>query len=297
MMEKSPYGILLLVFVFSGFAPGKIFAQEGPTQIEKAVSAFAELDFEGALEKLELAQEASGNKPGDLVRIHSLRGLCLVALNKSGEATQAFTAALSIDPAFRLDGDLSPRYQEPFQQLLEKGVPALAVDIDVPRRLTQGDPVTVGVELKADPAGISHKLVFRHRRRGQPRYSAIRVKLKKNKTVSFYLPPGIWSGQGTGPIEWYAQLLDRFGGLLLTKGDRDHPVIVPVQDRKPTGPVLPTGSVVAATPRDEEEPAWYQRWWVWAIIGGTAAAVGGTAAAITLSRESPDHRDFSLEIR
>lgn len=298
--EKSMKSVVAQAMVFAVVAlassmPSAAGGQRGSGKIGQAESDFANLDFEGALTKLADAELTPGNSREELVRIFSLRGLCLISLGREQEAGRALGAALSIDPGFRLDPDLSPRYQEPFGKLLDSGVAPLSVDVSLPDRVVFGNPVPVKVKLSADPAGLSGKLVFRHRRAGVKKYSTIRIRLTLDKPISFYLPPGTWAVEGTSPLEWYAELLDRHGGKLLRRGADDHPLRVPVEARKKIE-LSTAGPIGTPAPVVESAPAWYRRWWVWAIIGGAAVAAGGTAAAIYLSRSSTGQRDFVLQI-
>lgn len=297
--NSSFAGLLLVVLAAAVLAwPCEARAAGGQAQIERAESAFSGLDFESALKQLAAAENQRGNSRAQLVRIFSLRGLCLVSLGREQEAKRAFRAALSIDPTFRLDPDLSPRYQAPFDELLEAGVAQLALEVSLPERVVFGDPVPVKLTLLADPAGLAGKLLFRHRRAGVEKYSSISVHLKPGKQVSFYLPPGTWTVKGLAPIEWYAKLLDGHGGLLLSKGAADHPLSVQVVAKKKIvlSSVGSSGPPAASAKPVEPAPAWYKRWWVWAIVGGVALAAGGTAAAVYLTRGSPSRRDFVLHI-
>jgi tetratricopeptide (TPR) repeat protein len=47
----------------------------------------------------------------------------------------------------------------------------------------------------------------------------------------------------------------------------------------------PVGMMDTQPPANQDEAAWYERWWVWAIVG--AVAVGGVSAVL-LSRRSSD---------
>ncbi len=289
-------GFTVVILVASAFLHSSTLGAQGePDEIGQAESAFAGLDFEGALTHLEAAEQRPGNSRARLVRIFSLRGLCLISLGREQQAGRAFGAALSIDPGFRLDPDLSPVYQEPFDKLLTSGVKPLSVDVSLPDRVVFGDPVPVKVKLLSDPFGLSGKLVFRHRRAGAKKFSTVRLRLALGKPVSFYLPPGTWVVKGTAPLEWYAKLIDRHGGMLLEEGTADHPLRVPVEAKKKIE-LSNAGPIGTAAPPIEPSPAWYKRWWVWAIIGGAAVAAGGTAAAIYLTRDSPNQRDFTLQI-
>ena len=275
------------------------FAEGGGDLIEEAANAFSTLDFEGALASLDEAQRIKGNTPQDLVRIFTLRAKCLISLGRDDDALMAFTAALSIDPAFRLSPDASPRFAEPFQKLLGQGVAALEVEITPPGEVVVGEAVLVTVRVVADPAGISDKLRLKYRR-GKKKYSGLKVRLVRGKRMRFYLGPSVWKTEGLQAIEWYGEIHDRFGGLLARKGDAAHPLKIVVKKKPVVAAVLPPPPVPVAKPEEKKPPpppAWYERWWVWAIVGGVAVAAGTTAAVLATSGDDPNHRTFSIQIQ
>jgi len=273
------------------------FAGGGGDLIEEANNAFSTLDFEGALSNLDEAQRIKGNTPQDLVRIYSLRAKCLISLGREDDALKAFTAALSVDPAFRLSPDESPRFAEPFQKTLDQGVAKLEVEVAPPDEVVVGEPVLVTVRVIADPAGISDNLRLRYRRGGK-KYSALKVRLVRGKRMRFYLGPSVWKAEGLQAIEWYGEIRDRFGGLLARKGDAGHPLMITVKKKPVIAPVLPPPPVPVAEPEKKPPPppAWYEHWWVWAIVGGVAVAAGTTAGILASSGDEPDHRTFSIQI-
>lgn len=63
------------------------------------------------------------------------------------------------------------------------------------------------------------------------------------------------------------------------------PPVAPVRTASaaaPPGLIPPVDSGALSAEATAEDEAWYQKWWLWTIIG--AAAVGGASAAIVLSR-------------
>jgi tetratricopeptide (TPR) repeat protein len=290
--------MVALALVLLWLWPEQSFARGEGDLIEEATSAFSLLDFEGAIQSLDRAEKIPGNSPQDLVRIYSLRAKCLISLGRDEDAVQAFTAALSIDPAFRLSPDASPRFAEPFQKLLDRGVAALNVDVAPPAEVVVGEPVLVTVQVVSDPAGISDHLRLKYRR-GMKNYSSLKVRLVRGKRNRFYLPPSVWKTEGLQAVEWYCEVRNRFGGLLTRKGDADHPLRVAVK-KKVVAPLLPPLPVPVSQPEEKKPPpppAWYERWWVWAIVGGVVVAAGTTAGILATSGAEPDHRTFSIQIQ
>jgi len=290
--------VIATVFLLCGRSK-QSFAGDGSELLEEATSAFSLLDFEGSLAKLDQAQKTEGNTPQDLVRLYSLRAKCLISLSREDDALRAFTAALSIDPAFRLSPDASPRFAEPFQKLLDQGVAALKVDVSLPDEVVVGEPVLVTLQATTDPAGIGDNLRLRYRR-GQKKYSSLKVHLVLGKRSRFYLPPSIWKTEGLQAIEWFCEIRDRYGGLLARKGDAEHPLQIAVKLKPIVAAVLPPRLPPISQPEVKKPlppPAWYEHWWVWAIVGTVAVATGTTAGILATSGDAPDHRTFSIDIQ
>lgn len=263
--------------------------------IDEAAGAFAGLDFERALELLDRSLEAGGNSPGEMVRIYSLRGLCLVSLGREQLARSSFRAALSIDPAFRLAPDLSPRFQEPFREELQRGVAPLSLRIDFPSELRPEQQILGTAELLSDPEGLAGGLVIYYRPSGRKMfYSARWPSLPQGKSVTFGLQPVPEVSAAAEFLEWYAELQDSHGNRLFLRGDAEHPLRVPWRKLEDIS--------IASTPPPPVAPAptavpWYSKWWVWAIAGTVAAAAGGVTVGVLLSRPAPRERDFSVNVR
>ena len=268
----------------------------GNEKIDQATSAFSSLNFERALKLLEQAFSRPGNGAEELTRIYSLGALCLVSLGKMDEAKRSFEAVLSIDPSYRLGEDASPRFQKPFLEVLKKGVPPLDMEVSLPSELIFRKPVSVRVKLLADPAQISKKIVFYYKHKGQPKFSAVSIRSKVQENKSFYLPPGFWDNSGMQPLLWYAQLQDRFGGVLHTKGSATDPVQVKIIESHKNVSAL-SNSGQHATVSATDQSAWYEHWWVWAMVGTAAAIAAGSTAAIYLGSDDPQERNFTLEIK
>ena len=278
--------------------------------VEKARSAFAELSYERALDLLIEAEQNQGNSRRDLVRIYALSGLCLLSLRRHGEAQSAFRAALSLDPTYRLDREISPVYQKPFQQVLDAGVEPLAVDVIPPEKPLIGEPVKIRVELVADPANLSDHMVFYYRLAQRKQYISVKLPLVRGKRTTLTIPGRLWSqsrsqtSQKPGSkqtIYWYAKVFSKNGGLLLPKGDPSHPIslIARAKITNPAADLLATSGhtrhQASGSIADDKGTAWYKRWWVWALVGGVALAAGTTTAVFTLREVPQDHRSLAIE--
>jgi len=309
--------------------------------LEEASTAFSFLDFEGALQKLEQARVVAGNSKSDLVRIFALKGLCLAPLGRDAEAEQSFRAVLSLDPSYRLDPDISPRYRAPFLKVLETNVPPLSVQVTPPDRVTPGEALGIAAVVDSDPAKLVDHLLLHYRRIPASPYVTLRLELATTGTSTLAVAAADWEPGGDGAVEFYAEAFDRHGARLLTKADAEHPLQIPfiapeqepaaepsavaalqgnetaaaevpaageevIEARLEPGAVSPAKtlpaaalpSAAAAEAGQPTEQQWYEKWWVWTLIGGGAAALAATAAIVAASVDStPDSRNFSVDIR
>lgn len=306
-LESMVLAASVCLLAAAGWTRASPVEQGAAGHIEQATSAFSALDFEGALEHAEQALRCAGNTTGDLVRIHALRALCLISIGRQEEAERAFTAVLSLDPAFRLGPDVSPRYSQPFSRLLDRGVPPLEVDVAPPGEATAGRPLRVRVRLVHDPARLADHLLLHLRRGGEDARRTLRLDLVRGKRLRFELPADLVEQPGL--LAWYAEVRDRHGGLLAMKGDAEHPLRLQLRpEPKPVASAAAVPPAVATAPGpkdpsphqaegDADAGAWYERWWVWALIGGAAVAVAaGTTAGVLAADDGASRRDFSLVI-
>ncbi|NOZ84678.1 MAG: hypothetical protein GXP49_00130 [Deltaproteobacteria bacterium] len=296
--------------------------------IEEANTSFRFLDFEGALQKLEQARVLPGITRIDLERILALKGMCLAPLGRDKEAEYAFKALLSLDPAYRLDPDLSPRYRTPFNRVLEQGIPRLVVEIHAPKFVTTGKNLVFSIDKVSDPAKLADHALIHYKNTGQGGYTSQVIDLPEPPgSTELNLKPAEWQQDDKGPIEWYGEIFDRHGILLMTKADPQYPLSIEVRKNKPkpkkavalTEPARPTDNnspeVLTAnlegnmkhklempnppSPGAENnkvrESSWYKKWWVWSLIGGSAVAVAATAAILaTALKPTNGSRDLTL---
>lgn len=324
-------------------APPALRAEGNAELLEEATTAFSFLDFEGALQKLEQARIIAGSSKSDLVRIYALKGLCLAPLGRAEEAEQAFRAVLSLDPSYRLDPDISPRYRAPFNAVLETTVPPLAVRLTPPVSVAPGEAVGLAAVVENDPAGLVDHLLLHYRRAPAAPYVTVRLDLAGKPTGTLAVAAPDWEPGGNGPVEFYAEIFDRHGAHLQSKADAEHPLQIAVtapppepkpgpepsavaalqgSDSAPPAPAsgdevlearlqpgpaepaqtLPAEALPSATAAEAAgraaEPGWYEKWWVWTLIGGGAAALAATVAAIAVSTDAtPNSRNFAIDIR
>lgn len=265
--------------------PRGVGATGGETEalIDQAFVFYGDLDYEKALGALQKAFRVPGNTRGQLVRMYHLSGLCLGSLGRYQEAETSFGRLLVLDPSFRLGADVSPRIREPFDQLWKKNIPRLNVRLVPPAYARPGQPLAFGAQVAADPAGMIAAVRVFFRRGQTGKFSSIRSLLQGREEQTVTVSPAAWEGDGKGgKIFWYAQVEGAHRSRLQEFGDAEHPSVLEIYEKS------------AAEMAAAGEIAWYQRWWVWAIVGGVAAAAT-TAAVLTTAQTPAGPFDFSVD--
>jgi len=290
--------LLFSLAVVSVFVHVPALARDRAAALEAASAAFAELQFEAALDGLEEALSMRGNTQPDLLRIYTLRAFCFLSLGRSTEAEQSFEALLSIDPSYRLPRDTSPRFQEPFLRKVRQAVAGLSVELQVLPSAASARSPLLSVRVKDDPARLVHKVRVRFRPRGAPSFSSAEFRVVSPSAEAqvfslslLSLPPG-----QTLELQWFGEVLNAADGVLATRGGADRPLLSTV--RAPHGALAATELPrrVNSTATALSTP-WYKRWWVWALVGSAVTVAGGSVAYLTLVGSPPDHRDFTIEVQ
>jgi hypothetical protein len=275
---------LLLVVAFLTGVPAIAGGGKTDELINQASAFYGDLDFEKALGALQKAFQAPGNTRGQLIRMYHLSGLCLGSLGRYKPAEDSFSRLLVLDPSFRLGADVSPRVRKPFNRLVKKNMPRLNVRLVPPAYAQLGQPLTFGAEVVADPVGMVTGVHIFFRRGPSGKFSSVRSPLKGKGEQPLAVPATAWEGDGKGEkIFWYAVVEGANRSRLQEFGDAAHPSALAVWEKSPE-------EIAAAG-----ETAWYERWWVWAIIGGVAAGATATAVVLATDQIPSGPFDFSVD--
>lgn len=270
---------VLLLFCGSAAAGGKT-----DTLIGQASAYYGDLDFEKALGALQQAFQTPGNNRAQLIRMYHLSGLCLSSLGRYRDAEDSFSRLLVLDPSFRLGADVSPRVRKPFNRLVQKKMPRLNVRLVPPAYAQLGQPLTFGAEVVADPVGMITGVQIHFRRGKSGKFSSVRSPLKGPGEQPLTVSPAAWEGDGKGEkVFWYAVAEGANQSRLQEFGNAANPSALAVSDKSPEEIAAAGGT------------AWYQRWWVWAIIGGVVAGATTTALVLTTSQTPSGPFDFSVD--
>jgi tetratricopeptide (TPR) repeat protein len=274
--------VLLIALLF--FAGNAAASGDTDKLIKQASAFYGDLDFEKALGELQKAFLVPGNTRAQLVRMYHLSGLCLSSLGRYQAAEDSFSRLLVLDPSFRLGADVSPRVRKPFNQLVKKNMPRLNVRLIPPAYAQLGQPLTFGAEVVADPVGMITGVHLFFRRGPSGKFSSVHSPLKGKGEQPLAVPATAWEGGGKGEkIFWYAVVEGANQSRLQEFGDAAHPSALEVSEKSP--------EEIAAV----GETAWYERWWVWAIIGGVVAGATTTAVVLATDQTPSGPFDFSVD--
>jgi len=252
--------------------------------INQASAFYGDLDFEKALGELQKAFEEPGNTRAQLIRMYHLSGLCLSSLGRYKAAEDSFSRLLVLDPSFRLGTDVSPRIRKPFSQLVEKKMPRLSVRLVPPAYAQLSQPLTFAAEIAADPVGMIEGVRVFFRRGDAGKYSSVHSPLSGEGEQLVTVPSAVWEGHGKGnKIHWYAVAEGARQSRQQEFGDAAHPSALEVSEKSPE-------EIAAAG-----ETAWYEHWWVWAIVGGVVAGATATAVVLATDQTPSGPFDFSVD--
>jgi tetratricopeptide (TPR) repeat protein len=252
--------------------------------INQASALYGDLDFEKALGVLQKAFMEQGNTRAQLIRVYHLSGLCLGSLGRYADAEDSFSRLLTLDPGFRLGADVSPRIRKPFNQLVQKKMPRLGIRLVPPGHAQLGQSLTFAAEVVADPVGMIEGVRVFFRRGDAGKFSSVHSALAGEGEQVISVPAAAWEGHGKGDkLHWYAVVEGAKQSRLQEFGDAAHPSALEVSEKPPEG-------IAAAG-----ETAWYERWWVWAIVGGVVAGATATAVVLTTDQTPSGPFDFSVD--
>jgi hypothetical protein len=210
------------------------------TGLDSARALAAELRFEEAATQLELARKQPSLMPGERIELLQLLAKCQVALGHWGEAENAYSELLSLEPDVELPPKSSPKIVGVFDAVKKRLYPDQKVEL---------------VEVPAPPGRVSVRLVDPYRKaaraglftkRGDAPWMEEVVVLSR-RSLDFAVPqaPGV-------TVRWYALVLDTSGQTVASLGGRDAPRVVEVMSVAVMPPPAPeiratqVGGLVAA---------------------------------------------------
>ncbi len=238
-----------------------------------------QLAAEGALKDAATALDhvLGGRELDHKVFVAALAQRALLATRLGDErlAVTLFTRLLAMDAAYVVPSGAEPRTQRALAlaKAALAGKAPLALSHVPVGRLVRGAPLSLRIDVRADPLDEIVELAVRFRVAGAGAFSIERGPVAAHEVQV----PAVTLGslRGGDRLEYYLAALDAAGGELVVLGSSTSPYAIAIAPR-------PGDDLRAVEPRAKR---WYKKAWVWTlIVAGTLAAGGAATGAYFATR-------------
>lgn len=243
-------------------------AQVTPSvRIEAAREAYADLEYERAVELLEAALATSSIRTLERAQALETLAFALVVLDREAEARDRLRELFELDPYYDVrEPTRSPRIEAVVDRVRHQIasdaalVAGLDVRLELPRSARTDRPVRVRVRVGGEGHDRVAAVVIRHRAETEVDWASVDATRDPGDTFSTELPARGPGGEADGRIELYAEARDARGNLLGRSG----------------GPLSPALLEVSVGGSEGSGENLLEAWWLWTIVGVVAvgAAVG-----------------------
>jgi len=244
-------------------------ADENPHLVE-ARRHYYELDYDGALEALRVAEAYPGTSRADLLEVHRLTVFAGLVTKKRDLAWSAARKLLALDPGHTLPAKTSPRFVKFLEKVrLEKGKEIHFNLSHTSPAAAEAFPVLLTATLD-DSEKMVMEVLLHHRTVGAPTYSTMRIASERG-VVTFSLPaPLAMDSSRVLEVEYFLEVRGKGGVRLATVGEEGAPLrLVVGKGGKKKG-----GGGVAT------------KWWFWtALVGGAAVVATAVIVPVLLLRD------------
>ncbi|MGC4114373.1 MAG: hypothetical protein QM765_07125 [Myxococcales bacterium] len=245
--------------------------------IDKARQLLEEAEFEPALKIINDTLGSPDLSDAMLVQLYELQGTAYLFLGKEDKARASFERLLQADPDHQLPKSTSAKIRTLFEQVRAERKP-VKLSHSAIATATPGDRLDVRAQISDLPAGAKTRLYYR--RAGTEGYSSTSFAAEGSdfvaKIPAFELP----EEDSEYALEYYLEVGDAGGRRVAGVGDALSPLRVRISAKaEPAAPTTPAPAVAA-------DEAWYQKWWVWTIVGVVVVGAGvGAGVALTQPKD------------
>jgi tetratricopeptide (TPR) repeat protein len=227
--------------------------------LREARTLIAANQLEDARKLLERVSRQAGTAREVLAQAYLLRGKVAALQGDRAQAIDGFKRALLLQPAVEPAEPGGPVREAFIAARDALGGARLAVAAWPPGLVKRGEPVSIPVLIESDPMSMVDAGELHYRVAGSGAYSTVRGK----RGAALVLPPAFLGGLLPGArVEFYVRILDGNAAVLSELGTPQVPYVFTVRTEILTGGTT----------------AWYQKWWVWTIVGAVVAGATATAA-------------------
>ncbi len=240
-------------------------------------SADAELEqgeLEAALARVRAALARGPHPYEQHVKLVEKLALVESFLERESDALRSFDLLLALDPLHLLSYETSPKATQTFEKARKLAAARAAPEVHVswPYDLEVSRPVPIDVEVVTDPKQFLARATLFARRRGEPGFSAVDLRLPpRGRHASIRLPA--LDSDKPEVMQVYLRAFDRRGNEVLRWAGPDQPRVIALAYDPPT--------------------PWYRTWWLWAGVGAVAAVATGVAVFVATD-DPPDLLDGSF---
>lgn len=298
--------------------------------LAKARELFARMKYAQALWHVDQIVKSDKSGPEDLVQAYQTRGFCLLGLGKKKLAVGAFRNLLAIDPDFRLDARVSPKFRPHFETARQRAARTRPIGMihEQPPEGNKPAGLELEVTLTGNPMRMVRSIRFHYETLdGSTGQRARRV--KRPGSYSLRVPEDVEAPA----LSYWFEALNRYGAVLHRLGSRVEPFRYPPEEQPAavadaTGtsedaagegaanpgdttpdlnPPLPAPPDTMATAglgeQDENEEErdgatpWYQTWWFWTGVGVVVAGATTGIIVATSAGGGTDGIQYDVSLR
>lgn len=260
--------------LFAALTLAAIDARADNDALARAQSLYDELRYEEAYAAYREALAIKGNRPTDIADIYLHLGILAASMDRKDEAVDQFARLLLVNPGAQLAKGVPPKVRGPFEiaQTARATTNSFRLDHAPINRLPAAGGLQVEAQLQGDSLDLARGVTLRYRQAGAASYSA----LSKEGRGRLLFTVAASELPEKRDVEYFLELNDAFGGVLLEFGAANSPIVV----RASQG-----GATPVAASHVESTAAWYKNPWIWVATGAGAVLLlaGGTAVAVALA--------------
>jgi hypothetical protein len=266
-------GLTVATLLVATFSPE---ARAESARVERlltsAEDSFLDVEYEDALGSLQSAEALGEASDAQVERILALRGTIYLLMEDETQARANFERLLSMDRAYQLPEDYTPRAQTFLERVRQEAEAASAVSIshEPPERFEPGQRLIITASVQGVAAGFVVS-VF-HRLFGEHSYSSTEMPRVEGDQYAGEIPLDGELASGHGGIVEYFIVVTDGETRVANEGSPRNPLsfeVVGTSGRRQGG----GGTSVA------------RRWWFWTILGVAVAAGLGFGLGFGLAGE------------
>lgn len=271
--------------LFLTLCPAVAVAAQKP--VEKARQLIEEAEFEQALKVINDALVQPDNSDAILVSLYELQATAYLFQGKKDKARQAFERLLQAEPDHELPKGTSPKIRALFDEVRAAQKPVKVIHERI-ATAQSGKRLDVRARFEELPAGAKPRLYYR--RAGSENYNSTPFLIEGSDSVAKVPAYELPAETGEYGLEYYLEVGDAAGRRVAGMGDALAPLRVRVSGEEPKGQPDPTPP--AAAPSE----AWYQKWWVWTIVGVVVVGAG-VGAGVALAGQSDAKVPVTIKVQ